>query len=31
MNEYYFRTEDLSVGYNGNTLIRNIDIRIRAG
>ena len=31
MNEYYFRTEDLSVGYNGNTLIRNIDIRIKAG
>ena len=31
MNEYYFRTEDLSVGYNGDTLIRNIDIRIHAG
>ncbi len=31
MNEYYFRTEDLSVGYNGNTLIHSIDIRIRAG
>ena len=31
MNEYYFRTEDLSVGYHGNTLIRNIDIRVRAG
>ena len=31
MNEYYFRTEDLSVGYHGNTLIRNIDIRIKAG
>ena len=31
MNEYYFRTEDLSVGYNGNTLIHNIDIRIKAG
>ncbi len=31
MNEYYFRTEDLSVGYNGNTLIHDIEIRVRAG
>ena len=31
MNEYYFRTEDLSVGYNGQTLIRDITIRIKAG
>ncbi len=31
MNEYYFRTEDLSVGYHGNTLIRDIEIRVKAG
>jgi iron complex transport system ATP-binding protein len=31
VNEYYFRTEDLSVGYNGNTLIHSIEIRVRAG
>ena len=31
MSEYYFRTEDLSVGYNGKALIRDIAIRIRAG
>ena len=31
MNDYYFRTEDLSVGYNGSALISNIDIRVRAG
>ena len=31
MNDYYFRTEDLSVGYNGKTLIHGIEIRIRAG
>ncbi len=31
MSEYYFRTEDLSVGYHGNTLIHDINIRIKAG
>ena len=31
MGEYYFRTADLSVGYNGKTLIRDIEIRLRAG
>ena len=31
MSEYYFRTSDLSVGYNGKTLIHDIDINIRAG
>ncbi|MBR4692185.1 MAG: ABC transporter ATP-binding protein [Oscillospiraceae bacterium] len=31
MSEYYFRTSDLSVGYNGKTLIRDIEIRIHAG
>jgi len=31
MSSYYFRTSDLSVGYNGKTLIRDIEIRIRAG
>ena len=31
MGEYYFRTDGLSVGYNGQTLIHDIDIRIKAG
>ena len=31
MSEYYFRTSDLSVGYSGKTLIRDIEIRIHAG
>ncbi len=31
MSEYYFRTSDLSVGYNGKTLIHDIEINIRAG
>ncbi len=31
MNEYYFRTEDLAVGYNGQTLIHDIAISIKAG
>ena len=31
MSEYYFRTSDLSVGYNGKTLIHDIEIRLRAG
>jgi len=31
MGDYYFRTSDLSVGYNGKTLIRDIEINIRAG
>ncbi len=31
MGEYYFRTSDLSVGYNGKTLIHDIELRIRAG
>ena len=31
MGEYYFRTDGLSVGYNGQTLIHDIEIRIKAG
>ena len=31
MGEYYFRTADLSVGYNGKTLIHDIEINLRAG
>ena len=31
MSEYYFRTADLSVGYNGKTLIRDITVSLRAG
>ena len=31
MGEYYFRTNDLSVGYNGKTLIRDIALNVRAG
>lgn len=31
MNEYYFRTSDLAVGYNGNVLIRDIEIRVKTG
>ena len=31
MGEYYFRTSDLSVGYNGKTLIHDIEIRLHAG
>ncbi len=31
MGEYYFRTSDLSVGYNGKTLIHDIEISIRPG
>ena len=31
MSEYYFRTSDLSVGYNGKTLIHDIEIRLHAG
>ena len=31
MNEYYFRTSDLAVGYNGQTLIRDIEIKVKRG
>ena len=31
MSEYYFRTADLSVGYNGKTLIRDISVSLRSG
>jgi len=31
MGDYYFRTSDLAVGYGGRTLIRDIDVRLRAG
>ena len=31
MSDYYFRTSDLSVGYNGKTLIHDIEISLRAG
>ena len=31
MSEYYFRTSDLSVGYNGKTLIHDIEISLRSG
>ena len=30
MKEYYFRTSDLTVGYNGTPLIRDIEIRLEA-
>ena len=29
--EYYFKTEKISVGYNGKPLIQNIDIGIGKG
>ncbi len=31
MDGYYFRTSDLTVGYNGVPLIRDIEIRLRRG
>ena len=31
MSEFYFRTADLDVGYNGRTLIHDIGIELRAG
>ncbi len=31
MREYYFRTSDLTVGYHGDPLIRDIEIRLEAG
>ena len=31
MSEYFFRTSDLSVGYNGKALIKDIEISVRAG
>ncbi len=31
MSEFYFRTSDLSVGYGGKPLIRDIEIGVRAG
>ncbi|MBR6258961.1 MAG: ABC transporter ATP-binding protein [Oscillospiraceae bacterium] len=31
MSEYYFRTSDLSVGYNGRVLIHDIEIRLKKG
>ena len=31
MSEYYFRTSDLSVGYNGAVLIHDIEIRLKKG
>ena len=31
MSEYYFRTSDLSVGYNGTALIHDIEIRLKKG
>ena len=31
MSEYYFRTSDLDVGYNGKVLIHDIAISLRAG
>ena len=31
MSEFYFRTADLDVGYNGKTLIHDIEIALRAG
>ena len=30
MGEYYFRTADLSVGYNGKTLIHDIEIKLES-
>lgn len=29
--DYYFKTENLSVGYNGNTLIRDINVKLEKG
>ena len=31
MSEFYFRTSDLDVGYNGNVLIHDIEINLRSG
>ncbi len=31
MPDYFFRTSDLAVGYNGNALIRDINIEIKRG
>ena len=31
MGEFYFRTSDLAVGYNGKALIHDIEINVRAG
>ncbi len=31
MSEFFFRTSDLSVGYNGKALIKDIEIRVRSG
>ena len=31
MADYYFQMKDLSVGYNGNSLIRDINIGINKG
>ena len=31
MNEYYIYTDQMSVGYNGKTLIREIEIRLKKG
>ncbi len=31
MSEYYFRTSDLDVGYNGKVLIHDIEISLRSG
>ncbi|MBQ9392977.1 MAG: ABC transporter ATP-binding protein [Oscillospiraceae bacterium] len=31
MSEYYFRTSELTVGYNGKPLIRDIEIRVAKG
>ena len=31
MNEYFFRTQELTVGYHGKPLIRNIEIRLNRG
>ena len=31
MADYYFQMKDLSVGYNGNALIRDINIGINKG
>lgn len=31
MSDYFFRTSDLAVGYNGDTLIRDINIEIKKG
>ena len=31
MSEFFFRTSELSVGYNGKALIKDIEIRVRSG